>query len=400
LGDGKTVFRGGYQISYDAFFTQMLTNLTTPNNITTPVNVPNTGRGSANWFEQIPSMPGTDLLMLSRSAIDPTLRAPYTERWSFGFQRQLPESLLLDVSYIGSESHRLSTRADWNPRLLTGVLRLYPDYGPATVLTSQGNSSYHALQTRLDRRFHRGFQLSASYTWSKDIDSTSDPISGSTQDPGGSYLTSVPVSQGGLELDRGLSDYDRRHRLTITYLWTIPGPRSGWMRYALGGWSLAGITTFQSGTPFTVANGFDRNNDAIAGDRPDIGNPNAPLNTRAITSTSCTTGYQNPDTGACVSPRDVHWVEGIGFPNRSTVGRNTLHTGGTNNFDLNLTKAIPLGETKRLELRWEAFNAFNHPQFIQVPQMSVFGAPAGQFLNRDFTDSGFRTMWVQAKLVF
>jgi hypothetical protein len=401
LGDGKTVFRGGYQISYDAFFTQMLTNLTTPNNITTPVSAPNTGRGSPNWFEQIPTIASTPQLTDSRTAIDPTLRALYTERWSFGFQRQLRGSLLLDVSYIGSESHRLTTKADWNPRLLTGVLRLYPDYGPTTILTSQGNSSYHALQARMDRRFRRGFQLAASYTWSKDIDSTSDTVAGvDPQAPAGNNLTSVPVSQGGLKLDRGLSDYDRAHRLTIAYIWAIPGPRSGWLRYSLGGWSIAGVTTFQSGTPFTVGNGFDRNNDGSPQDRPDIGNPNAPLNTRAITSAKCSTGYQNADTLACVSPSDVHWMEGMGFPNASTVGRNTLHTGGTNNFDLNLTKAVPLGETRRLELRWEAFNAFNHPQFIQVPQTSVFATPAGQFLNRDFTDSGIRTMWVQAKLVF
>ena len=96
----------------------------------------------------------------------------------------------------------------------------------------------------------------------------------------------------------------------------------------------------------------------------------------------------------------MHWVEGAGFPNAATVGRNTLHTDGTNNFDLNLTKSVPLGEKRHLELRWEAFNAFNHPQFIQVPQMSVNGTPAGRFLNRDFTDSGIRTMWVQAKVVF
>jgi hypothetical protein len=399
-GDGKTVFRGGYQISYDAFFTQMLTTLTTPNNITTNITSTNTGRGSPNWFEQLPTAAATPQLTDPRSAIDPTMRAPYTERWSFGFERQLPENLLLDASYIGSESHRLTTRADWNPRLLTGAQRLYPDYGQTMVVTSQGNSSYHAFQAHVDRRFSHGFQLSASYTWSKDIDSTSDPISGSTQDPGGVYLTSVPVSQGGLRLDRGLSDYDRRHRLTVAYLWAIPGLRSGWMRNVLGGWSLAGIMTFQSGTPFTLANGFDRNNDGVPGDRPDIGNPNAPLNTRAVISTSCATGYQNPDTGSCVIPSDVHWVEGTGLPNGSTVGRNTLHTGNTNNFDLNLTKSVFLRERARLEFRWEAFNAFNHPQYIQVPQTSVSGTSAGRFLNRDFTDSGIRTMWVQAKVVF
>jgi hypothetical protein len=95
-----------------------------------------------------------------------------------------------------------------------------------------------------------------------------------------------------------------------------------------------------------------------------------------------------------VSPSDVHWVEGVGFPNASTVGRNTLHTGGTNNFDLNLTKSILVGEKRRLELRWEALNAFNHPQFIQVPQMSVnpLVTPSGRFLNRDFTNPKFRTV--------
>jgi hypothetical protein len=404
LGDGKTAFRGGYQISYDAFFTQLMTTAAvgTPNAINTQIPAPNTGRGAPNWFEQLPTSAATPSLTDSQSSLDPNLRSPYTERWSFGFERQLTQSMLVDVSYVGSESHRLYTLADWNPRLLTNV-RLYPNYGQVTVIDNEGNSSYHAFQARLDRRFSRGFQLSASYTWSKDIDSISDVVGGLAQSPKSSAaLTSVPISQGGLKLDRGLSDYDRAHRLTIVYLWAIPGPRSGWMRYALGGWSLAGITTFQSGTPFTVGNGFDRNNDLFPEDRPDIGNANAPLNTRAIISTKCATGYQNADTLSCVSPGDVHWVEGVGFPNAATVGRNTLHTGGTNNFDLNLTKSIPLGEKRRLELRWEAFNAFNHPQFIQVPPMSVLNTitPVGRFLNRDFTDSGIRTMWVQAKVVF
>jgi hypothetical protein len=82
------------------------------------------------------------------------------------------------------------------------------------------------------------------------------------------------------------------------------------------------------------------------------------------------------------------------------VGRNTLRTGGTNNFDLNLTKALAWGESRRVEFRWEALNAFNHPQFVNVPAMSVNGAQAGRFLNRDFTDSGIRGMWAQVKVVF
>ena len=403
FGDGKTVWRGGYQISYDAEFTQLIflgPATTTPNAISTPVKAPNMGRGLPNWFEQLPTAAAAASLSDNRTGIDRGLRNPYTERWSFGFQRQLPQNTVLDVSYIGSESHRLLTKADWNPRLLSGV-RLYPNFGPADIRTSQGNSSYHALQAGLDRRFSHGFQLAASYTWSKFIDSTSEGAGNEgLQQPDKQNRTSVPVLQGGLKLDRGLSDFDRPQRLTIAYLWAIPGPRSGWSKYPFGGWQIAGITTLQSGTPFSVGNGSDRNNDGIVGDRPDIGNPSAPLNTRAIIFPGCATGYQNPDTGSCVSPGNVHWVEGSGFPNAATVGRNTLRTGATNNFDLNLTKSIPFGETRRVELRWEALNSLNHPQYVNVPQMNVNGALAGQFLNRDFTDSGIRSMWVQVKVVF
>jgi len=404
FGEGKTVWRGGYQISYDdALFTQLLSSgpaVSTPNAIMTTTTAANTGRGSANWFEQLPTAASTPHLADAQNALDGSLRNPYTERWSVGFQRQLPDSMLLDISYIGAESHRLTTRSDWNPRLLTGT-RPYPSFGQVTVRTSEGKSAYHAFQTRMERQFSGGFQLDASYTWSRLIDSTSEAVGGNeAQAPGAGNLTSVPVLQGGLKLDRGLSDFDRSHRLTIVYMWSVPGPQSGRWRYALAGWSVAGITTFQSGTPFTVANGSDRNNDGFPEDRPDIGNSNAPLTTRAIVFPGCATGYRSPDTLSCVNPSDVHWVEGTGFPKAATVGRNTLHTGGTNNFDLNLTKSIPVGETKHLDLRWEALNAFNHPQFIQVPQKIVNGTPPGRFLNRDFTDSGIRSMWVQVKVVF
>ncbi len=130
----------------------------------------------------------------------------------------------------------------------------------------------------------------------------------------------------------------------------------------------------------------------------------APLNSRAVLtppsgSQFCTTGYRNVDTGLCVNPADVHWVQGIGLPNASTVGRNTLVAGGINNFDVTLTKSFRIGEQRRLEFRWEALNALNHPQFTQIPARSVVGTPASRFLNRDYTDSGIRSMWVQVKFV-
>jgi hypothetical protein len=336
-----------------------------------------------NWFDVLPATPPPPSTMDNqRGAFEKNYRSPYTERWSFGFQRQLSNKIVIDGSYVGSESHKLATWTQKNPLQPNG-LRPHPDFGPRLIRTSDGNSAYHSMQWRLERRFARGLQMAASYTWSRNIDTTSEGI--------GMMATQSPLSG----TDRGPSDYDRTHRLSILYLWSVPGPAAGFLKYALSGWSIAGITSFQSGAPFTVTS-------TVAGDqrRPDIGNPYAPLNTRAIVSQDCRTGYLNKDTNMCVTPAEVHWIQGTGTFNAATVGRNTLRTGGINNFDVSLSKSFQIAEQKRLEFRLEALNALNHPQFTQVPEKSVVNSPPGSFLNRDFTDSGIRSMWVQLKLLF
>jgi hypothetical protein len=407
FGERKTVWRGGYQISYDAFFTHLLNFIVGDSSNTIQINKVSpvgAGRGTANWSSQLPvTTPSPSIRDGQLGVWDRDIRNPYTERWSFGLQRTVRKQVLLDLAYVGSASHRLFTRADVNPKQLSG-LRLHPDFGPRVIRASIGNSNYHALQLHVERRFTQGFQINGSYTWSRNLDSTSESALTNTNS-GNMNLTSMPVSQGGLKLDRGLSDYNRSHRLTIAYIWDIPGPRRGLARHALGGWSIAGITTFQSGTPYTVQNGFDRNNDGFRNDRPDIGNPDAPLGTRAVIALAsgpgaCSTGYRNPDTGACVTPGEVHFVEGQGLPNSRTVGRNTLFTGGTNNWDATLVKTFAIWEMKKLEFRWEASNVFNHPQFVQVPNSDVVNAPPGQFLNLKLTDGGIRSMRLQLKFLF
>jgi hypothetical protein len=414
LGENKFVWRGGYQISYVPLEANALTLLLAnapPNAISAdiPATAGPTGRGLPNWFEAMPlratAASPTDT---QAGTLEKDFRNAYTERWSFGFQRQLSNKMVLDGSYIGSESHRLATWADVNPRQLNNSYP-HPDLGPRTIRTSQGNSSYHAMQWRLDRRFARGFQVNASYTWSRNLDSTSEGDAAVNTQGNQRNLTSMPVAQGGLKLDRGPSDFDRTHRFTVAYIWDVPGPAHGILMRTLGGWSISGITSFQSGAPFSLQNGLDRNNDGWMNDRPDIGNPLAPINSRAIMTpisgtNSCATGYRNLDTGSCVTPGDVHWVQaGLFSPpnaNASTVGRNTLVADGINSFDLSLFKSLRIREQKRLEFRWEAFNALNHPQFTQIPNRNVLNAAPGQFLNRDFTESGIRSMWAQMKFLF
>src|SRR5262249_52432176 len=305
FGENKTVWRGGFQVSYDAFFTQMLSlNLASSSPNGSRVEVPSlAGRGRPKWSEQLPAV-GKPPNPLERQIgiLEKDFRNPYTERWSFGFQRQLSNRIVIDGSYIGSESHKLMTWDQANP--LVDPLNpngppLHPEIGPRDTRTSQGNSSYHAMQWRVERRFARGFQVTGSYTWSRNIDSTSEGVgalNGQSEN-----RTSIDIYRGGLKLDRGPSDFDRSHRLSLLYVWDLPSPATRFLKYPLGGWSLAGITSFQSGAPYTVLNGGSK--------RPDISNPNAPLTTPAIVFESCPTGYQNRDTGACVTPADVHWIE-------------------------------------------------------------------------------------------
>jgi hypothetical protein len=97
------------------------------------------------------------------------------------------------------------------------------------------------------------------------------------------------------------------------------------------------------------------------------GDPNWLASLGRSSSPAQSSGYRNPHTNACTSPANVHWIEGTGFPNASTVGRNTLFTGGTNNFDISLLKTVQIAERASLEFRFEAQNALNYPQFVQVP---------------------------------
>jgi hypothetical protein len=407
LAAGKSVVRGGYQVSYDTFFNNMLSNIAadSPNNTSSTTTAPAANRGSANFFPgAIPSTPrAPSPLDQQTSVFNKDIRNPYTQRWSLGIQRELPLKLFMDVSYVGSAGRKLFITEDLNPILTQPGTRLFPSVGIRRYRSSGANSDYHSLQVRVDRRMSRGVQVGASYTWSKLIDQISE-IFGT--DSSNTSMASVPVAQGGLKLDRAVSDYHRKHRLTVSYIWDIPGPHGGALEQLAGGWQITGIASFQSGAPFTIINGLDRNGDGVVtSDRPDVGNPNAPHNTRAqrVAASVCSTGFRNPDTGQCVTPNDVYVVQAAGatgFPGPATLGRNTERSNPVANFDMSLFKVFRIKENLKLEYRWEAFNVFNHPQFTGVPGRNVTSTLAGEFFNYDLLNGGGRSMRMGLKVIF
>ena len=415
FGEDKTVWRGGYQVSYDTFFNNLLSNIAADSpNALSATTTGTSGRGTANFFPT--AIPATARvptpLDTQTSVFNPEIRNPYTQRFSFEMQRQLPGRFIFDSSYVGSLGRKLFVTEDLNPIVTpatstTAAVRRFPLLGIRRYRTNGANSSYNSLQLRLDKGFSHGLQFTTSYTWSKFLDNVSEVFATTNSN---SSTASVPAFQGGLHLDKGPSDYDRTHRLVISYIWDIPGFREGMLRNVLGGWELSGVSSFQSGAPFTIINGSDRNGDGLSGgDRPDVGNPNAPHNTRGVIVpiATCSTGFQNPDTKTCVTPNDVYVIQTtllpgnlVNFPSGKTLGRNTERSNWTKNFDMNVFKVFRFSERFKLEYRVEAFNVFNHPQFTGLPGRNVTSTLATQYFNYGLLNGGGRTMRMGLKFMF
>jgi hypothetical protein len=449
FGDRLTVFRGGFQIGYDSFFNNIASNAaaSSPNLISTSVsstaNAANP-RGTPNFLNQIPTT-ATLTPFSDQTLISPNLVNPYYERWSVGLQRELPYKLVLDAAYVGTGGRKLYINEDLNP-LVRPELRVTPAaytgtrisgrldniQGARTIRTNGGNSIYHSGQLLVSRRFSENFSLTGAYTFSKLISNMDEVFAATANGISNSSLPQTPSVFGGERLDRAISFFDRTHRASFTYVYGIPFFRDqrGPLGRVLGGWEIAGVTTFESGVPFNVSNGVDA--DGIGGsgnDRPNI-NPNGQRGTRAVPVVNAQgfiTGYVNPDAGnAPIDPSTAYYIANPAFvaglpgsiPRIGTAPRNSERTPGTNLWNMNLTKRTRLGESTSIEFRTEFYNIFNHPNYGQKsvspfsppgnPSAANFvgsnttGSASDVFLkpNSRLSDGGGRVIRYQLKFIF
>jgi hypothetical protein len=448
FGNRQTVFRGGFQIGYDSFFNNIASNAaaSSPNLISSSVTSATSAanpRGTPNFIAQIPTT-ATLTPLADQTLISPNLVNPYYERWSFGFQRELPRKFVVDVSYVGTGGRKLYINEDLNP-LVRPELRVTPAgftgrvsnrldnlQGARTIRTNGGNSIYHAGQVQLTRRFSDDFSVTGAYTFSKLISNMDEVFAATANGIANSSLPQTPAIFGGERADRAISFFDRTHRASFTYVYEIPFMREqrGFVGRALGGWQITGVTTFESGVPFTVSNGVDA--DGIGGsgtDRPNI-NPQGQRGVRAVpvvNSQGFITGYVNPDAGnAPIDPATAFYIANpafvAGLPGSvARVGsapRNSERTPGTNLWNMNFMKKTHISETKTIEFRTEFYNIFNHPNFGQgsVSPFSPPGNPSGAnfvgsnttgsasdvFLkpNSRLSDGGGRVIRYQIKFIF
>jgi hypothetical protein len=235
----------------------------------------------------------------------------------------------------------------------------------AVRLESSANSIYHAMQLNFSKRVSRGIQFNTSYTWSKSIDNNSaDP--GSTAGGGKPDVPNVGfVVQGdqrNLSMNRGVSDFDRPHRFSASFVYDLPrlfGLNTQWVR----GWQLSGFTQIQSGAPFSIfaaepeVNSLSHLTSLSRGSgglyRLGFGRPNLKGTLDQLRAQGDDITEQYFTASVLSSPLG-------GFGN---LGRNVLRGPSQKRFDAALSKTVTLTESANVELRWEVFNVLNNVNF-------------------------------------
>jgi hypothetical protein len=243
---------------------------------------------------------------------------------------------------------------------------------PITAFMPQGNSIYHGWANQLTRRFSNGLQFQGSYTWSHNIDDSTDALNATVLAP------RRPMDSQNLRLERASSLLDYRNRIVLQMIYDVPyfRNRNWFMKNLLGNWEIAPAYTYQSGQHVTPQSGTDSNlNGDSAPDRVMI-NPSGNLNigsdaTPLTNSAGQTVAYlaDNPNAKFVTSPKGT-------LPN---AGRSLLNLNPIDNIDLTLLKRFTVTERVRLEFSARVSNVLNHPQYTggYLNDVGSFGGSAG-----------------------
>lgn len=287
------------------------------------------------------------------SFISPHYRDGYLQQWNVDVQHEVAPGTVLDIAYVGAKgTHLIDTRNFNQPR--PGGAPPFPQFGPAQIYESEANSSYHSLQVRGERRFEKGLTFLAAYTWSKSLDDASSLFAPATE-------PSFPQDSLNLRAERARSSFDATHRFVLSAIHDLPL-----------GLQLSGILSLQTGHPFTVNRAIDQSGTGTFvlahADRPDqVGDPFKAGPVPSNSNPACRATQSQGGLAADAVRRPESWFNPCAFdaaPGRfGNAGRNSLTGPGFANLDFAVLKNFGLRETQRLQLRIEAFNLLNHPNF-------------------------------------
>lgn len=306
-----------------------------------------------------------------------SLKHTYMHQYNLAVQTQVTKDLTVELAYVGNRTvhGQLISVPDNVPSPGAGAIqarRPYPQWGIFYMGLTNGNANYNAFQAKVEKRYSNSFQLLGSYAYSKCLDN------GSNQAP--------PITLALLSRNYASCDYDLRHVVTISSMYTLPfghghyllGHANAVTNAVLGGWEVAGIYTGRSGLPYTPVLSSDVANNGTSGQWPN-----------------------RTGNGTISNHTPLHWFDTASFsaPAAYTYGnsgRNILNADGLVNLDMTLKKLFDLREQRSLELRLEAFNIANHATF-STPNATIGSASAGTVTS---TLTANRILQAAAKIYF
>jgi hypothetical protein len=377
FGTGKTVIRGGAGVATQTVFSSQNSMWTTT---TAPpfIESPSIFYGTIDTFLNT----GTVVFPTDSSSFEKQFNNPPTVyNWLFGIQQDVGFGSVLDVSYVGNTGRHLRQNRNLNT-LAPGVRFLPGSQDPTTgrplpdiflrprvgfqnvnYIEDSGYSNYHSMQVAWNRRYTKGLQYGVAYTWSKAMGLTN-------QDGGG-----LPMFRDYRSYLYGKLGFDQTHMFVANYLYSFPNANAlganGFTKAVFHHWEVAGITTFASGFPqsiaFSFADGVDRWG---GGDAPRVNmlaNPLLPRSERTFER------YFN--TAAIGAP--------VGVGDFGNAPRDVYRGPGIANWDFTLFKNFPIKEQIRFQFRWELYNLFNHTQFSAVDNNARFDSQ-GRQINGQF----------------
>ena len=308
---------------------------------------------------------------------------PKVYAFNAGVQAQMPWSLVLDVSYVGTRSRDQHTQKNINapdygvaylpqnqdptlaPSAIPGAtalpvdfLRPYQGYGNIFIVDTSAYANYNSLQTSLSRRFKNGVLFSFNYTLSKAMGTSSVDLPAGNNNPNPNVIGFPRNDDKQAEANYYPLDYDRRHNVVSQFVWELPKTgKRGILGAILNDWQTSGVYRWVSGTPYTPTY-------SIPGISPYTLTGTQGLESARLLITC------DPGSGNSSDPYKQFEVGCFSTPRAGSIGlesgKNYLVGPAQNNLDLSVSKFIRFGGTRRLELRVDAFNALNHTQFLTV----------------------------------
>ena len=350
----------------------------------------------------------------------PDFRPPTIQEYSLGVQTELSKNTVLEVGYSGARGTHLIRERSINEagiasaaNPIRGVttdtraniaLRVpFEGFSPsaASVIESEGASWYNALLVGLNQRLSHGLRVQGSYTFAKSL---ATDVTSTTGPNGGQAIG----DQNNPNQRYGPDQFIRKHRLIVNYTYDLPGPKdNGALKQALGGWTVAGVTTLQSGQNLTPLLTNALNVFGITNDRPSVSGACTP---GQYVNSSGPSHFKNYFNSACFTKPAVFNPAndplGTGFGN---AGVGILEGPGQFNWDVGIIKKFAVSwprEGTGAEFRTDFFNAFNHTQFANPSVTLPLGCSAsvpgscGTFGRITDTSVGPRVIQFALKLKF